>query len=141
MRGNSLLLQGLEGRDGITIIVDDTSSVWSEHAENLLAVERYVYFPSSRRQFGMKTKSLLEINRSALGGSICAGGQDKQTNATCSVCPCAACLSLQESSSIFGPEAAGERHSRGEGRGGGGRCGLLSEWGAYGTGFVAVGPP
>ncbi|KAK9862234.1 hypothetical protein WJX84_009411 [Apatococcus fuscideae] len=57
------LLEGLEGRDSITVVVDDTSSVWSDHAENLLAVERYVYFPSSRRQFGMKSKSLLEINR------------------------------------------------------------------------------
>ena len=56
-------MQGLEGRESIAIVVDDTTSVWENHDENLLAVERYVYFPSSRRQFGLKGKSLLEVNR------------------------------------------------------------------------------
>ncbi len=45
-------------------MVDDTSTVWAQHAGNLLAVERYIFFPSSRRQFGLPGKSLLELNRS-----------------------------------------------------------------------------
>jgi hypothetical protein len=49
----------------VTIVVDDTSAVWAAHAGNLLAVERYIYFPSSRRQFGLRGKALLEVNRRA----------------------------------------------------------------------------
>lgn len=56
--------QGLEGREAVAIVVDDTSTVWAQHAGNLLAVERYIFFPSSRRQFGLPGKSLLELNRS-----------------------------------------------------------------------------
>ena len=48
----------------MAIVVDDTSTVWAQHAGNLLAVERYIFFPSSRRQFGLPGKSLLELNRS-----------------------------------------------------------------------------
>lgn len=44
-------------------MVDDTSSVWGNHEENLVAVERYIYFPASRRQFGSKSKALLELRR------------------------------------------------------------------------------
>ena len=55
--------QGLEGRESVAVVVDDTSTVWASHEDNLLAVERYVYFPSSRRQFNLKGKSLLENNR------------------------------------------------------------------------------
>lgn len=43
--------------------MDDTSSVWGNHEENLVAVERYIYFPASRRQFGSKSKALLELRR------------------------------------------------------------------------------
>lgn len=56
-------LQGLEGREPIALVVDDTSSVWGNHEENLVAVERYIYFPASRRQFGSKSKALLELRR------------------------------------------------------------------------------
>ncbi|KAL0023785.1 hypothetical protein WJX77_004859 [Trebouxia sp. C0004] len=57
------LMQGLEGREPVALVVDDTSSVWGNHEENLVAVERYIYFPASRRQFGSKAKSLLETRR------------------------------------------------------------------------------
>ncbi|KAK9837308.1 hypothetical protein WJX81_005341 [Elliptochloris bilobata] len=57
------LMQGLEGREAVAIVVDDSTAVWAAHAGNLLAVERYIYFPSSRRQFGLRGKSLLEVNR------------------------------------------------------------------------------
>ena len=58
-----VVLQGLEGREPIALVVDDTSSVWGNHEENLVAVERYIYFPASRRQFGSKSKALLEMRR------------------------------------------------------------------------------
>ena len=37
--------------------------MWGNHEENLVAVERYIYFPASRRQFGSKSKALLEMRR------------------------------------------------------------------------------
>ena len=57
-------MQGLEGREAVAVVVDDSSAVWPSHERNLLKVERYIYFPSSRRQFGLRGKSLLEIGRS-----------------------------------------------------------------------------
>lgn len=57
------MVQGLEGREQVSIIVDDSTSVWSQHSENLLEVERYVYFPSSAKQLGMKSKTYLESRR------------------------------------------------------------------------------
>ncbi|GAB4817569.1 hypothetical protein N2152v2_004615 [Parachlorella kessleri] len=56
-------MQGLEGREAVTIVVDDSHSVWSQHRRNLVVVERYVYFPSSRLQLGINRPSLLEANR------------------------------------------------------------------------------
>lgn len=58
-----VVIQGLEGREAVAIVVDDSTAVWEHHAFNLLSVERYIYFPSSRRQFNMKGKSLLEVGR------------------------------------------------------------------------------
>ncbi|KAF6256557.1 HAD-like domain-containing protein [Scenedesmus sp. NREL 46B-D3] len=57
------LMQGLEGREPVVLIVDDSSAVWPNDRRNLFVVERYIYFPSSRRRFGMQGKSLLEIER------------------------------------------------------------------------------
>eukprot|EP00884_Botryococcus_braunii_P005692 jgi/Botrbrau1/15123/Bobra.0283s0002.1 len=56
-------VKGLEGRERISVIVDDSTSVWSQHPENLLEVERYVYFPSSAKQLGMRSKTYLESRR------------------------------------------------------------------------------
>ena len=58
--------QGLEGREAVTVVVDDSHSVWSGHRRNLVMVERYVYFPSSRLQLGINRPSLLEANRCEL---------------------------------------------------------------------------
>lgn len=54
----------LEGREPITLIIDDTSIVWKSHPRNLLAVERYFYFPSLRAPppAGVKGRTLLERN-------------------------------------------------------------------------------
>lgn len=57
------LMQGLEGREPVLLIVDDSSAVWPYDKRNLFVVERYIYFPSSRKRFGMQGKSLLEIDR------------------------------------------------------------------------------
>jgi RNA polymerase II C-terminal domain phosphatase-like 3/4 len=57
------LMQGLSEREGITVIVDDSHSVWAAHRHNLVAVERYIYFPSSRASLGLRGPSLLDANR------------------------------------------------------------------------------
>jgi RNA polymerase II C-terminal domain phosphatase-like 3/4 len=47
----------------MVIIVDDSSAVWPHDRRSLFVVERYVYFPSSRKRGGMSGRSLLEIDR------------------------------------------------------------------------------
>lgn len=59
--------QGLEGREAVTVVVDDSHSVWAAHRRNLVMVERYVFFPSSRKQLGLMRLSLWESSR--LGGA------------------------------------------------------------------------
>ena len=56
-------MQGLEGYDPIALIIDDTSRVWPDHTRNLLAVERYLWFPVARRQFRLTGPSLMEQRR------------------------------------------------------------------------------
>ncbi len=65
------LVQGLEGREPIAIIVDDSQAVWPHDRRNLFVVERYIYFPSSKERFGLQGLSLLEIDRWALGAVQC----------------------------------------------------------------------
>jgi hypothetical protein len=45
------------------LIVDDSSAVWPNDRRNLFIVERYIYFPSSRKRLGMAGKSLMEVDR------------------------------------------------------------------------------
>ncbi|KAG0555421.1 hypothetical protein KC19_12G168000 [Ceratodon purpureus] len=54
-------LDGVLGMESAVVIIDDSSRVWPHHRENLIVVERYMYFPSSRRQFGLPGPSLLEV--------------------------------------------------------------------------------
>ena len=56
-------LQGLKGLDPVTVIIDDTAAVWSEHTANLVVIERYTYFPASTRQFNLNRPSMLESDR------------------------------------------------------------------------------
>ncbi|CAM8985199.1 unnamed protein product [Rhodiola kirilowii] len=44
------------------VILDDTIRVWPHNKLNLIAVERYIYFPYSRREYGLPGPSLLEID-------------------------------------------------------------------------------
>ncbi|KAH7436335.1 hypothetical protein KP509_05G014800 [Ceratopteris richardii] len=65
-------LDGVLGLESAVIIIDDSEHVWPHHKHNLLVVERYMYFPSSRRQFGLPGPSLLEIGHDerASGGML-----------------------------------------------------------------------
>ncbi|KAF6147892.1 hypothetical protein GIB67_014472 [Kingdonia uniflora] len=51
------------GADNAVVILDDTEFVWSKHKENLILMERYHFFASSGRQFGLNFKSLSESSR------------------------------------------------------------------------------
>ncbi|XP_010549545.1 PREDICTED: RNA polymerase II C-terminal domain phosphatase-like 3 [Tarenaya hassleriana] len=55
-------LEGVLGMESAVVIIDDSVKVWPHNKMNLIAVERYTYFPCSRRQFGLPGPSLLEID-------------------------------------------------------------------------------
>ncbi|KAJ8634054.1 hypothetical protein MRB53_027390 [Persea americana] len=55
-------LDGVLGMESAVVIIDDSVRVWPHNKLNLIVVERYTYFPSSRRQFGLLGPSLLEID-------------------------------------------------------------------------------
>ena len=57
------LLAALEVRASATIVLEEGGAAWPPDRRNLFASERYAFFPNSRKRFGMKGKSLLEINR------------------------------------------------------------------------------
>ncbi|TVU25237.1 hypothetical protein EJB05_27726, partial [Eragrostis curvula] len=56
-------LEGVLGMESAVVIIDDSIRVWPHNKHNLIVVERYMYFPCSRRQFGLSGPSLLEIDR------------------------------------------------------------------------------
>ena len=41
------------GNEAAALVMDDTEGVWPRHRDNLLAVERYVYFPACAARFGL----------------------------------------------------------------------------------------
>ncbi|XP_065852158.1 RNA polymerase II C-terminal domain phosphatase-like 3 [Euphorbia lathyris] len=55
-------LEGVLGMESAVVIIDDSVRVWPHNRLNLIIVERYIYFPCSRRQFGLPGPSLLEID-------------------------------------------------------------------------------
>ncbi|KFK31013.1 hypothetical protein AALP_AA6G057100 [Arabis alpina] len=55
-------LEGVMGMESSVVIIDDSVRVWPRNKMNLIAVERYTYFPCSRRQFGLLGPSLLEVD-------------------------------------------------------------------------------
>ncbi|CAN6472426.1 unnamed protein product [Victoria cruziana] len=55
-------LDGVLGMESAVLIIDDSVKVWPHHRHNLILVERYTFFPCSRRQFGLFGPSLLEID-------------------------------------------------------------------------------
>ncbi|KAJ9523263.1 hypothetical protein QJQ45_024045, partial [Haematococcus lacustris] len=61
---NKRLLAGLEQRRQVALAVDDAGALWPLDARlALFVMERYLFFPSSRRRFGLERRSLLQINR------------------------------------------------------------------------------
>ncbi|VVB01994.1 unnamed protein product [Arabis nemorensis] len=55
-------LEGVMGMESSVVIIDDSVRVWPRNKMNLIVVERYTYFPCSRRQFGLLGPSLLEVD-------------------------------------------------------------------------------
>lgn len=55
-------LDGVLGMESGVVIIDDSLKVWPYNKQSLIVVERYTYFPCSRRQFGLSGPSLLEID-------------------------------------------------------------------------------
>ncbi|KAI3854549.1 hypothetical protein MKW92_042081 [Papaver armeniacum] len=51
------------GSESAVVVLDDTEHVWQQHKENLILMDRYHYFSSSLRSFGMNNKSLSELMR------------------------------------------------------------------------------
>ena len=61
--------QGLEDLEPVALVIDDSSTVWALHKDSLVTVERYVYFPSSRRSLGLSS-SYFEMRRCGRGGPV-----------------------------------------------------------------------
>ncbi|KAF3430922.1 hypothetical protein FNV43_RR25652 [Rhamnella rubrinervis] len=55
-------LEGVLGMESAVVIIDDSVKVWPHNKLNLIVVERYIYFPCSRRQFSLPGPSLLELD-------------------------------------------------------------------------------
>ncbi|CAL4981071.1 unnamed protein product [Urochloa decumbens] len=55
-------LDGVLGMESAVVIIDDSIRVWPHNRHNLIVVERYTYFPCSRRQFGLPGPALLELD-------------------------------------------------------------------------------
>lgn len=48
------------GQESSAVVIDDSAAVWAQHPENLLRIERYHFFSSSCRQFGIdETEALI----------------------------------------------------------------------------------
>lgn len=50
----------LLGAEELVLIIDDTVGVWPKHRDNLVQIERYVYFPGCAITFGGPGASLME---------------------------------------------------------------------------------
>ncbi|KAK6151454.1 hypothetical protein DH2020_014089 [Rehmannia glutinosa] len=49
------------GRESAVLVLDDTEAVWGKHKDNLILMERYHFFASSCKQFGLNCKSLSQL--------------------------------------------------------------------------------
>jgi RNA polymerase II C-terminal domain phosphatase-like 3/4 len=50
----------LLGAEELVLIIDDTVGVWPKHRDNLVQIERYVYFPGCAVTFGRPGTALME---------------------------------------------------------------------------------
>jgi RNA polymerase II C-terminal domain phosphatase-like 3/4 len=62
----------LAGTEPAAVILDDTAEVWTGYSENLIVCERYMYFPSACKNFGVVGPSLLErgVDESEKSGTL-----------------------------------------------------------------------
>lgn len=60
------------GRERVVLILDDTEGVWPRHRDNLVQIERYLYFPADAGRFGFRGQSLLErrVDEKESGGAL-----------------------------------------------------------------------
>ncbi|EFN54779.1 hypothetical protein CHLNCDRAFT_134722 [Chlorella variabilis] len=60
------------GRERCVLILDDTEGVWPRHRDNLVQIERYLYFPADAARFGFRSQSLLEraVDEEGGGGAL-----------------------------------------------------------------------
>ncbi|CAL9128548.1 unnamed protein product, partial [Musa textilis] len=56
-------LNGVLGLESAVVIIDDSPGMWPRYQPNLIVVERYHFFPNSKRKFGLPGPSLLDIHR------------------------------------------------------------------------------
>nr|XP_043613534.1 RNA polymerase II C-terminal domain phosphatase-like 4 [Erigeron canadensis] len=54
-------LDVLAGQESAVLILDDTEHVWMKHKDNLVLMERYIFFASSCKQLGYKSQSLSQM--------------------------------------------------------------------------------
>ncbi|KAL4450062.1 hypothetical protein ABPG77_010731 [Micractinium sp. CCAP 211/92] len=57
------------GRERVVLVLDDTEGVWPRHRDNLVQIERYLFFPADAGRFGFRGQSLLERNVDEKGDS------------------------------------------------------------------------
>lgn len=64
--------EGVMGLESAALVIDDTDEVWPNHPDNLITIERYVYFSASCRKLGHQGLSLLarECDESAESGQL-----------------------------------------------------------------------
>ncbi|KAL3743778.1 hypothetical protein ACJRO7_018964 [Eucalyptus globulus] len=73
--GSTTHQKGLDvvlGQESCVLILDDTEKAWTKHKDNLILIDRYHFFASSCRQFGLLCKSLFqfEIDESEGDGTL-----------------------------------------------------------------------
>ncbi|KNA24994.1 hypothetical protein SOVF_010340 [Spinacia oleracea] len=57
-------LDVLQLPESVVLVLDDTKAVWERNKDNLILMDRYIYFSSSCREFGFKNcKSLAQLKR------------------------------------------------------------------------------
>jgi len=64
--------EGVMGLETAALVIDDTDQVWPNHPDNLITIERYVYFSASGRKLGHQGLSLLarDCDESAESGQL-----------------------------------------------------------------------
>ncbi len=46
------------GRERVVLVLDDTEGVWPRHRDNLVQIERYLFFPADAGRFGFRCQAV-----------------------------------------------------------------------------------